>query len=166
MNDAIMLELRFFGVSVFWGVIILVIYDLIRVLRRILKHNTFFIALEDIIYWITCSILIFRMMYKQNNGIIRGFSIMAMLLGMLLYHETISEKLVTILAGMFHKLIKGISKLISFVLRPLTFITKKTGRLFSWIFSKLVMFYHFFIKALKYIWNFSKIAVSDDEKGD
>ncbi len=166
MNDAILVELRFFGISVFWGMLLLVIYDLLRILRRIMKHNNFLITIEDIIYWITSSILIFRMMYQQNNGIIRGFSIMAMLLGMLLYHEVLSEGLVTIVSGILNKTIQGISKLISFILRPFRFFIKKIGQLLAWLFSKIIKMSHSLVKALKYVWNFSKIAVSDDEKGD
>lgn len=166
MNDAILVELRFFGISVFWGMLLLVIYDLLRILRRIMKHNNFLITIEDIIYWITSSILIFRMMYQQNNGIIRGFSILAMLLGMLLYHEVLSEGLVTIVSGILNKTIQGISKLISFILRPFRFIIKKIGQLLAWLFSKIIKMSHSLVKALKYVWNFSKIAVSDDEKGD
>lgn len=166
MNDAILVELRFFGISVFWGMLLLVLYDLLRILRRIMKHNNFIIAIEDIFFWITCSILIFRMMYQQNNGIIRGFSILAMLLGMLLYHECLSERLVTILSSILNKVIQGISKLISLFLRPLRYIIKKIGHLLAWLYSKIRKMSHSFVKALKYVWDSSKIAVSDDEKGD
>lgn len=166
MNDAIMIELRFFGVSVFWGMLLLIMYDLLRILRRIIVHNNFFIALEDILFWITCSFLIFRMMYQQNNGIIRGFSILAMLLGMLIYHDTISEPLVNIVAGAFNKIIHGIAKLITLILKPIRFIIKKVVRLFTWLLKKMRKMAQTIVKALKSVWNSSKIVASDNEKGD
>ncbi len=170
MNDAILVELRFFGVSFFWGMLLLVIYDTLRVFRRVINHNSFFIAFEDILYWVTCGILIFHMMYRQNNGIIRGFSILAMLLGMLLYHESLSELLVNIISGLLNGLIHGIARMIAFLLKPIRFLLKRVGRLFAWLFSKIRKMAHSIAKALKYVWNSSKIAVTDSEdtsgKGD
>ena len=84
MNEAIAIEMRFFVISILWGCLILVIYDLLRIFRNIIRHNKIAIGIEDILYWILCGVLIFKMMYKHYNGIIRAFSILGMFIGMLI----------------------------------------------------------------------------------
>jgi hypothetical protein len=66
MNHAISVELQFFLISVLWGSILLLIYDLFRIFRRLVKHDTFFVALEDLIFWVAASLFIFAMMYRRT----------------------------------------------------------------------------------------------------
>ena len=60
-------------------------YDVIRIFRRLIPHGTAAVAVEDILYWFICGVSIFRMLYLENSGAIRGFAIAAVVLGMLLY---------------------------------------------------------------------------------
>lgn len=166
MNQAIIAELRFFGTSVVWGMLLLVIYDLLRIIRRVVKHNNFFVALQDILYWVTCSLLIFIMMYRQNNGIIRGFSILAMLLGMLIYHSLLSEYVVNAISTILNTIIRYIGKLIHLIITPFRFVFLKIVHLFRWLFSKFKKLNNNLVKLLKKVRKSSKIAVSENEKGD
>lgn len=111
MNEAIIVELEFFVVSILWGGIIIAFYDCLRIIRKVIKHNGFFIALEDVLYWVVSSLLIFNMMYKQNNGIIRTFSILAMFIGMMLYYNLLSELLVEKISFILIKIKKIVKKL-------------------------------------------------------
>ncbi|WFR57187.1 spore cortex biosynthesis protein YabQ [Anaerocolumna sp. AGMB13025] len=166
MNKAILLELRFFGTSVMWGALLLVFYDVLRIIRRILAHNGFFIAFEDLLYWVISSLLIFHMMYQQNNGIIRGFSILAMLLGMLIYHSLLSELLVDLISGSINKVFALIGKLLTLIFKPVLFLFRKIKRIFVWIYNKIKKFNHFLLKSLKKILKSGKIAVTENEKSD
>lgn len=111
MNEAIIVELEFFVVSILWGGIIIAFYDCLRIIRKVIKHNGFFIALEDVLYWVVSSLLIFNMMYKQNNGIIRTFSILAMFIGMMLYYNLLSELLVEKISFILIKIKEIVKKL-------------------------------------------------------
>jgi spore cortex biosynthesis protein YabQ len=124
MNKAISVELQFFLISILWGSILLLVYDCLRILRRIVKHNGFFVALEDLIFWVVSSVFIFAMIYKENDGIIRGFSVMGMGIGMVLYHFILSELLV-----------EAVTKLIHTLLRPFAFILKQIRRMLRFILS-------------------------------
>ncbi|MDF2608985.1 MAG: hypothetical protein K0R92_459 [Lachnospiraceae bacterium] len=166
MNEAIFLELRFFGASILWGIILLIIYDFLRIIRRIVKHNSIMIGMQDIIYWLICSILIFRMMYQQNDGIIRGFSILAILLGMIFYHYTISDRLVNLISNSINAILEFICKVLRFICSPFIFLFKKILKILSWVFGKLKKLFNYFIKILKKIFKSSKITVSEEEKGD
>jgi spore cortex biosynthesis protein YabQ len=166
MNQAIIVELHFFGTSVLWGVLILVLYDFLRILRRLVSHNSFFVALEDLIYWMVSSVLIFRMMYQQNNGIIRGFSIMGMLLGMLIFHGTISDICVTAISTFLQRIENLIKRIILFILSPFCFLFKLLKRLVLRILGLMKKFTAFFSKLLKKKKKSGKIALSNDEKCD
>lgn len=166
MNEAIMVELRFFVASIIWGMLLIIFYDLLRIFRRVIKHNALFVGIEDVIYWVICSILIFRMMYKQNNGIIRGFSILAMLIGMLIFHHVISDFFVNIISSLIHKFFHFIGMVLNIIFRPFYFILNKIGKVFLWIFSKLKKLLNNLLLLLKKNRKSSKMAVSDDEKGD
>ncbi len=166
MNDAIMVELRFFGTSVLWGALLLIIYDALRILRRIIIHSSLIVAIEDLIYWVISGLLIFHMMYQQNNGIIRGFAILAILLGMIFYHYTISEIAVGTVSGLLNQIINLIGRLIALIFKPVRFLCRKIKRIFSWIFNKIKKFIRFLLKSLKKVKKSGKIAVSENEKGD
>ena len=127
MNPAITIELQFFLLSILWGGLLLLAYDALRIFRRLIKHGAFFIAIEDLIFWLVASLFIFIMIFHKNNGIIRGFSIIGMLLGIILYHFSISEWLVMCF-----------TKLIQTLFSPFKAAIKQIIRLarFLWTFGK------------------------------
>lgn len=112
MNNAILGELQFFMISIVWGSLILVIYDCLRIIRKVIKHKQFVIGIEDILYWILCGHLIFQMMYKHNSGIIRAFAILGIFIGMIIYRYILSDFLVDNISGFLNKIIKSIYKII------------------------------------------------------
>ncbi len=126
MNYAISVELHFFLISILWGIMLLLAYDVLRVFRRLIKHGIFFVALEDLIFWVCASLFIFAMMYEENDGIIRGFSIMGMSLGMVLYHYILSDFIVN-----------NITKLIRTLLSPIVFVLNKIKKIIKLIFTKV-----------------------------
>ncbi|MDF2485786.1 MAG: hypothetical protein K0R46_1954 [Herbinix sp.] len=108
MNKAITVELQFFLISILWGAILLVVYDILRIVRRLIKHGVVMIAIEDLIFWLAAGFFIFSMIYRENNGIIRGFSMIGMLLGLVLYHFSISEGVVKIVTKLIQTLLSPI----------------------------------------------------------
>lgn len=80
-----MFELQFFSKAFLLGAAMMTAYDVIRIFRRLIPHGTAAVAVEDILYWLFCGVNIFRMLYVENSGAIRGFAIAAVVLGMLLY---------------------------------------------------------------------------------
>lgn len=124
MNPAITIELQFFLTSILWGGILLLIYDILRIFRRVIKHGAFLVAVQDMIFWVAASLFIFSMIYRENNGIIRGYSILGMMLGSILYHFALSDFLV-----------KLISKLIQTLLQPFKAALNQIARLFKMLRS-------------------------------
>lgn len=83
-----------FLMAVGTGAGMLLVYDMLRIFRRIVKHRTPGIAVEDMIFWIACAFWLFRLMYQENDGSIRGFIILGAFLGMLLYNLGCSSLIV------------------------------------------------------------------------
>jgi spore cortex biosynthesis protein YabQ len=121
MNPSITIELQFFLISILWGGILLFVYDILRILRRIIPHDSFFIALEDFFFWVIASLFIFAMIYRINDGVIRGFSALGVVLGGVLYHYSISELLVRAVSALFHIIIK----FLKILLTPLKLAARK-----------------------------------------
>ncbi|NLK73944.1 MAG: hypothetical protein GX288_01465 [Clostridiales bacterium] len=125
MSKDITVELQFFMTSILWGALILLAYDILRIFRRVIKHNYFTIAIEDLLFWVIASVFIFAMMYNENNGIIRGFSVMGMALGMVVYNFMLSPFVV-----------KLISELMILLLRPFRFIDNSLKRFSKFLLCK------------------------------
>lgn len=136
MNQAINLEVRFFLTSVIWGVILLCMYDMLRIFRRVLHKSEILVAIEDVVFWAISSVLIFRMMYRMNNGVIRGFSIVGMLLGMVIYKYTLSEPFVTWVSIALIAVIRFAKKVIQVFLTPLRFFEKQCKRFGKFLLKK------------------------------
>ena len=102
MSPGILKELQFFGLAVIRGVIILIIYDLLRIFRRVVPHGVCAVALEDVLYWAGTALLIFQLLYRENDGAVRGYALFAVAVGMLFYHQTVSGWLVEHIAGILN----------------------------------------------------------------
>lgn len=84
------------------GALILVLYDVIRIFRRVVSHGVVAVALEDIFYWAGTALLIFQLLYRENDGAVRGYALFAVAVGMFLYHQTLSGWLVSHIAGILN----------------------------------------------------------------
>lgn len=105
------------------GILILVLYDLIRIFRRIVPHGVWAVALEDILYWAGTALLIFQLLYRENDGAVRGYALFAVAVGMLFYHQTVSGWLVENIAGV-------LNWCFGILLKPLRIIWKKVVQVF------------------------------------
>lgn len=121
MSDMIHVEISFYISSFLWGMVLVAIYDIFRILRRIVRHKLFAVALEDLCFWVVSAVLVFRMIYQYNNGTIRLPGMLFLAAGMLSYHYLISNPFVGFLNRF---VILPIKKAVSFVYKRL----KKMGK--------------------------------------
>ena len=94
MNEAIFPELMLLLYSVAAGVLSFFGYDLLLVLRVFLGKHTVLEKITDVLYWLAASVLVFSMIHVKNSGVIRGYSVVGMLCGMLVYRLIAGEKIV------------------------------------------------------------------------
>lgn len=137
-------ELRFFINSILWGVVLLVMYDILRIFRRVVKHGYVSILFQDIVYWLINSLLIYRMMYEYNNGIIRAFTIIGLFIGMILYHGSLSNMIVEYISSFLNNTLDLIKKIICRIVNtflwPFRFLYKKVKQLFLYLYKRIGTF--------------------------
>lgn len=100
------------------GVFITFVYDILRILRRVFPHKGFLVSLEDMIFWIYCTIKVFLLMYHESNGTLRWFAILGAIAGMLIYMKFVSPFLVEYVSLVMEKILGVMTKAAGFVLRP------------------------------------------------
>lgn len=134
MSFIIMEELLLFLHALLAGVGLLMLYDVLRIFRRVVPHRGISVAIEDILYWIFNALCIFYMMYRENSGAVRGYMIAGIAIGMLGYNLTLSPYLVKGASKLLNAVIGGIRKLLSLILKPFRFIWRHTlGAFFGFL---------------------------------
>ena len=109
--------------SVFWfycfltGIGITLVYDLIRIARRVIPHIGFFVALEDGIFWVYACITIFLLLYRMNNGTLRWFAVFGLAAGMWIYKKVFGDFLVNFMSTFIQRTLHLVVHLISVPLK-------------------------------------------------
>lgn len=136
LSEGIYHELRFLLYSFLLGIIITFVYDNIRVFRRVIRHNTFFISVEDLFFWIGVSLSIFLLQHRENDGVFRWFSVVGAFVGMLIYRKSISRFYVKRMTILFRKILKFLYLFFSYLFSPIYFVERKMGNLLKKIGRK------------------------------
>ena len=103
------------------GIIIGILFDFFRILRKTIKTNDIVTYIEDILFWIISGIIIIYTMYVFCDGQLRFFMIMGIVIGTALYMVTISKYVIKI--SVF--LIKKKKKIIIYPIKLLIKVFKK-----------------------------------------
>lgn len=72
------------------GIVVLFSYQILRLLRRLIKHHIIIVNLEDLLYWLGVSVYLFRQMYMTTYGSIRWFFILGVVCGIILANLILS----------------------------------------------------------------------------
>ena len=78
------------------GIIIGILFDIFRILRKSFKTKDIVTYIEDILFWILTGIIILFSMYKFSNGELRFFMIIGIIMGTLMYMITFSKYVIKI----------------------------------------------------------------------
>ncbi|MGN0317173.1 MAG: spore cortex biosynthesis protein YabQ [Lachnospira sp.] len=109
ISQEIIDEAAFFSMSVWWGMVIAFAYDGIRIFRRVIIHrHIIWVWIEDIIFWCVTGLSIFSLCFDRNDGILRLFCVVGLVIGASVYGGTISRYYV-----------RSVSKILLILLKPL-----------------------------------------------
>ena len=119
----------------FTGIIIGVLFDFFRILRRTIKTSNIATYIEDVLFWVLTGFLILYNIMYFNSGEIRIYMFLAIILGVLIYMFTLSNILIKIFSKILKviiitletpiKWVKAIlSKLITIIVKIFTKTTK------------------------------------------
>lgn len=100
------------------GIFITFVYDILRILRRVIPHGTFAVSLEDLVFWIYCAEKVFLMMYHESDGNLRWFAVIGALAGMLLYKKLVSPWFVKYVSMGLEKVLGVLLKAAGVLCRP------------------------------------------------
>ncbi|MDO5426195.1 MAG: spore cortex biosynthesis protein YabQ [Eubacteriales bacterium] len=95
-------EARFFLLSVLTGSVIGLGYGLIRAVRLEFPPGRFRMGAEDFLYWTAAGIAFFLVTFWKNSGMLRGFSLIGLLIGMILYYSLLDRLVVRAVAKVLH----------------------------------------------------------------
>ena len=105
ISGVIFKELQTALVAVCSGALITLVYDILRIFRRIAAHGNIWIGIEDFFFWIWTALWVFSVLYRENDGSLRMYTIFAMVMGMFFYHQTISDPLVRWVSKLLRKIL-------------------------------------------------------------
>lgn len=152
MNVVVSNQLYVFGYAILYGVMLGISYDIIRIFRRIVKHSRFAIGLEDFFFWLSAGLIIFAYIFEVNQGTMRGFIFIGLILGITIYMLTVSKLFIIQITKLIKLLIKLIKIIINIILtpikvllKPIFFLGKKSRRGLKkskkWLIIKLRRFF-------------------------
>ena len=97
MSEYIKLEVELAFSSFLLGVVLMISYDFLRLFRMLIVHGKWWTGIEDLGYWIYCAFMTFRLLFYQNSGILRGYVIVCVFLGMKIYDGIVSRSVFGVL---------------------------------------------------------------------
>ncbi len=91
MVSSVYWEWELFLLSIRIGIKIAFIYEVIIIFRMLVTHGKWLKKTEDMCYWIYVTAILFRLQYNYSDGVLRGFSILGVFLGMMLYYIVVGR---------------------------------------------------------------------------
>ena len=119
VSEAITSEGSLLAVSFLFGVLLMLLYDIFRIIRHFIKQGTVLTAVEDVFYWLLCAVGVFALLYQENGGLLRWFVIGGVALGMLAENSFISPFVIRFFVRILRWCIKGFHKTFGVFGKPL-----------------------------------------------
>lgn len=120
------------------GVIIGLLFDFFRILRRSFKTSNIITYFEDVLFWILTGVLILYNIWYFNNGEIRIYMFLGIIMGGLIYMLTLSNIIISLL-----------SKILILIVKVLELPFKTLFSIFYKFFTVIMKIFNNFPKKLK-----------------
>lgn len=129
------------------GILIGLLFDVFRILRKSFKTADIVTYIEDIMFWILTGIIILYSIFAFNNGEIRLFMFLGLILGiafyLLLFSRYIIKASVTVI-NIIKKCVVQICKILAYpikiiyriISKPIKICVINIGKVYRQIFSK------------------------------
>ena len=111
-------QVYLFLIFIINGILIGLLFDFFRISRKVIATNDFITYLEDILFWILTGFIILYSIFIFNNGELRLFVFLGILMGVLFYMFFMSSYIIKINI----KIINIIKKVLNVFLTPFKFI--------------------------------------------
>ncbi|WP_273479667.1 spore cortex biosynthesis protein YabQ [Acetivibrio straminisolvens] len=109
------------------GMIVAFIYDIFRVRRKAIKSSNLIVYFEDFIYWIIVALILFAIIYRSNEGELRGYLILGIANGIVLYALLLSRIVMAVFLFAIRTIYKVAITFCGILLIPIRIILKILG---------------------------------------
>lgn len=148
-------QVQLFFIFLINGLLIGLLFDFFRILRKAMKTADFITYIEDALFWGLTGFIILYSIFTYNNGEIRLFMFLAIILGLLIYLTFISKIILSISLGIINVIKKILGTVFNIIKIPLHFFMKMIKKLFLNPISFIIInIRNYFTKSFK---NFSNI---------
>ena len=117
-------EFTFFFFSLLAGVFLAVLYDTIRISRRVVKVGTPVVLFEDILFFVLSAPLFFAVAYITNDGEVRLHGFFGAALGIAVYFLVVKNRFVNFGTAILLWLIKAVLKVFEWILFPIRLVLR------------------------------------------
>lgn len=150
-----------FAIFMINGIIIGILFDIFRILRKTIKTNDIFTYVEDIIFWILTGATILYSAFVFNNGEIRLFMFLAIILGCFIYMVLLSSKVIKINVTIINFIKQIFINILKILALPFQYIYKLLKKI---LLNPIVFTFINLRKFYKKILNNLKIKPKDKNK--
>lgn len=112
------------------GIIIGLLFDIFRILRKSFKTSDIVTYLQDILFWILTGFILLYSIFVFSNGEIRFYMFLGVFLGCLIYMIIFSKYFININVKIILILKKIILKILSIIIFPINIIIKIIKKVF------------------------------------
>ena len=112
------------------GIIIGLLFDFFRILRKSFKTKDFVTYIEDILFWILAGFTILYSIFTFNNGEIRLFLFLGIILGIILYMLFLSNYVIKINVSIINCIKNIVIKIFRIIIKPFEYIYKLIRKIF------------------------------------
>lgn len=78
-------EIHLFGIGIFSGLLLAVLFDFFRAFRLRIAHKNLWVSLEDFTYWLFAGVFLFYLLEEYNKGVLRFYVFMGTGIGVICY---------------------------------------------------------------------------------
>ncbi len=129
-------QANLFLIFVINGAIIGLVFDIFRILRKSFKTSDIITIIEDILFWIITGIIILYSIFIFNDGEIRFFMFIGILLGVMLYMLILSQHIIKISV----RIILTIKRILTFIFKILISPIQAIYKIIKNILKKPILF--------------------------
>lgn len=122
MDISLTQQLTSFAASLFLGVIIGIIYEVFRTVRSLFGGGTVVVFIQDIVFWVINSFVVYLFFLVFTKGIVRYFVLIGTFIGFIIYLKTVGR----FTAFLFRQLF-----------RPIKFLARQWVKLTKYLFNKI-----------------------------
>lgn len=133
MQPQILEQLYSFFIFILVGFLVGLLFDMFRISRKTFKTSDIVTSIEDIAFWILAGLLVIFSLFKFNNGDIRIYIIISLIIGISIYMLVFSKVIINTLV----KIITFIKNVISGIIKVLSYPINLIIKIFKFIFKPI-----------------------------